>query len=145
MGCTAFNVLKRSRAFLCFLLFLSASRLCSAQFSLLTQHNDIARTGANLQETVLNTSNVNVTSFGKLGSLPVDGNVFAQPLYVPNLSVNGATHNVLFVATEHNSVFAFDADNLTAPPLWQNSSFGTPVPSADIVPSHHQTSVPTPT
>ena len=59
------------------------------QVSVLTQHNDNSRTGQNLQETVLNTSTVNVSNFGKLFSLPVDGNIYVQPLYVPNLTHRG--------------------------------------------------------
>jgi outer membrane protein assembly factor BamB len=96
-----------------------------AQVSVLTQHNDNSRTGANLNETSLNTSNVNVSTFGKLFSMPVDGFVFAQPLYMPGVG----THNVLFVATAHDSVYAFDAD--TGAQLWKKS-LGTPVPSSVI-------------
>ena len=102
-----------------------------AQVSVLTQHNDSSRTGQNLQETLLNTSTVNVANFGKLFSLPVDGNIFAQPLYVPSLSIGGVTRNVVYVATTQNSVFAFDADSGNATPLW-TVNLGTPVPSDDI-------------
>src|ERR1035438_2313893 len=101
------------------------------QVSVLTQHNDTSRTGQNLQETLLTTSNVNVANFGKLFSLPVDGNIFAQPLYVPALTIGGATHNVVYVATAQNSVFAFDADSGNTTPLW-SVNLGTPVPSQDI-------------
>jgi PQQ enzyme repeat len=101
-----------------------------AQVSVLTQHNDNSRTGANLNETSLNTSNVNVSTFGKLFSMPVDGFVYAQPLYMPNVNMpNSGTHNVLLVATAHDSVYAFDAD--TGAQLWQKS-LGTPVPSSVI-------------
>jgi len=85
----------------------------------LTYHNDVARTGQNLNETMLTPSNVNSTSFGLLGSAAVDGPVDAEPLYAGSLTVKGAVHNVLFVATENDSVYAFDADTLTQ--LWQNS------------------------
>jgi hypothetical protein len=101
-----------------------------AQVSVLTQHNDTSRTGANLNEVSLNTSNVNVSTFGKLFSMPVDGFVFAQPLYLPKVNMPGiGTHNILFVATAHDSVYAFDAD--TGAQLWQ-TSLGTPVPESVI-------------
>jgi len=104
----------------------------SGQVSVLTQHNDNARTGQNVNETTLNTSNVNVNGFGKLFWRTVDGFIYAQPLYVPGVTVQGATHNVVYVATQHNSVYAFDADNPNQPaPLWQ-VNLGTPVPSQDI-------------
>jgi hypothetical protein len=76
----------------------------AAQTPVLTQHNDIGRTGQNTAETILTPSNVNTTQFGKLFSLKVDGQVYAQPLYVPKLTINGAVHNVLIVATEADSV-----------------------------------------
>jgi hypothetical protein len=88
-----------------------------------TYHNDVARTGQNLNEAVLTTANVNTTTFGKLRSLPVDGKVDAQPLYLAQLAIGGATRNVLYVATEHGSVYAFDADAGTQ--LWQVSTLGS--------------------
>jgi hypothetical protein len=101
-----------------------------AQVRVLTQHNDTSRTGANLNEVRLNTSNVNVSTFGKLFSMPVDGFVFAQPLYLPEVNMPGiGTHNILFVATAHDSVYAFDAD--TGTQLWQ-TSLGTPVPESVV-------------
>lgn len=101
--------------------------------SVLTQHNDNRRTGANLQETILNTSNVNVDQFGKLFTRSVDGYIYAQPLVAAGVSfAQGVTRNVVYVATEHNSVYAFDADDsAAAAPLWQ-VNFGTPVPSQEI-------------
>jgi len=107
------------------LLFGLAFLPAEAQVSVTTARNDNMRDGQNLNETVLTPSNVNVGQFGKLFSQPVDGYVYAQPLYVPNVSIPGmGTHNVLYVATEHDSVYAFDADNntgLNAQPLWQTS------------------------
>jgi hypothetical protein len=101
-----------------------------AQVSVLTQHNNNSRTGANLNETSLKTANVNVSTFGKLFGMPVDGFVYAQPLYMPNVNMpNSGTHSVLFVATAHDSVYAFDAD--TGAQLWQRS-LGTAVPSSVI-------------
>ncbi len=101
-----------------------------AQVNVLTWHNDNQHTGQNLQETILTPTNVNAAKFGKLFSYPVDGMIYAQPLYVQGLTVNGATHNVVFVATENDSVFAFDADSevQNPTPLWQTSySNGTTV------------------
>jgi len=104
----------------------------NAQVSVLTQHNDNARTGQNLSETALNTGNVNQSEFGKLFWRTVDGFIYAQPLYVPGLTIQGITRNVVYVATQHNSVYAFDADDPTAStPLWQ-VNLGTSVPMEDI-------------
>ncbi len=97
--------------------------------SVTTYHNDAARSGANLQETVLSPVNVTATQFGRLFALPVDGDVYAQPLYLPNLTIpNQGVHNVLFVASAHDSVYAFDAD-VAGPPLWVDH-LGTPVPNS---------------
>lgn len=99
----------------------------------LTQHNDQYRTGANLSETILTPSNVNSTQFGKLFSYTVDGYVFAQPLYVSGYSIGGGTHNVCYIATMEDSVYAFDADSNTT--YWHKQFTGgniTPVPIVDI-------------
>ena len=88
--------------------------------SVTTYHNDNARTGQNLNETILTTNNVNQSSFGKLFVISADGKVDAQPLYLPNISISGRTHNLLFVATEHGSVYGIDADGGTQ--LWQVST-----------------------
>jgi len=87
-----------------------------------TYKNDLARTGQNLTETVLTLANVNATSFGKLRFLSTDGKVDAQPLYLAALTVQGAAHNVVFVATENDSVYAFDADSGAV--LWHVSLLG---------------------
>jgi len=91
----------------------------SGSANVLTYHNDLARTGQNLEEGILTPGNVNAKTFGKVGFLTTDGLVDAEPLYVSNLAIGGRSHNVVFVATEHDSVYAFDADRLT--PLWQVS------------------------
>jgi hypothetical protein len=84
----------------------------------LTYHNNNMRTGQNSSETMLTLKNVNVNTFGKLFVIPTDGLVDAQPLYAPNINIPGnGTHNVLFVASENDTVYGFDADNGTT--LWQ--------------------------
>jgi outer membrane protein assembly factor BamB len=88
----------------------------------LTYHNDVGRTGQNLEEKILRLDNVKPEKFGKVGFLATDGLVDAEPLYVPNLRVAGRVHNVVFFATEHDSVYAFDADDLT--PLWHVTVLG---------------------
>jgi uncharacterized protein (UPF0548 family) len=87
--------------------------------NVLTYHNDVGRTGQNLNETILTHGNVNSTSFGKKTFLTTDGLVDAEPLYVSNLQIGGAAHNVVFVVTEHNSVYAFDAETFAQ--LWKVS------------------------
>ncbi len=84
-----------------------------------TYKNDVGRTGQNVTESVLNLTNVSASSFGLLRTLAVDGKVDAQPLYLAQLTVSGGKHNVVFVATEHDSVYAFDAD--TGATLWRTS------------------------
>jgi hypothetical protein len=81
-------------------------------------HNDLSRDGVNSQEYALTPTNVNTTSFGKLFSCVADGAVYAQPLWVSNVTVNGAQHNVVFVATAHDGLFAFDADANPCATLW---------------------------
>jgi putative Ig domain-containing protein len=85
----------------------------------LTYHNDNSRDGLNANETILTTAHVKSATFGKVGTITVDGLVDAEPLYVGSLNVGGTLHNVLFVATEHDSVYAFDADTFTQ--LWHTS------------------------
>ena len=103
---------------------LLAVPIAGAQVNVTTQQNDIARTGQNLNETSLTTSTVNSTQFGKLFARPVAGAISAQPLYLSGVTINGATHNVVFVATRSDVVYAFDADSNTganASPLWSAS------------------------
>ncbi len=87
-----------------------------------TSQYDNARTGANVRESILSPKNVNERRFGKVASLPVDGDVYAQPLYLPGVDIpDKGLHNVLFIATEHDSVYAFDADRRSTKPLWHRS------------------------
>jgi hypothetical protein len=104
-------------------LALTCEATLGAQPSVLTWHNDSARTGQNLQETILTPTNVKSSTFGKLFVMNVDGKVDAQPLYVPSVTIPGqGVHNVLYVVTEHASAYAFDADNGTQ--LWKVSALG---------------------
>ncbi len=118
----------------CALVISGSTAIANGQVAVSTHHNDNGRTGQNLAELVLNTSNVNVNTFGKLFSRAVDGQIYAQPLYLPDLAVAGQIRNVVYVATQNDSVYAFDADDPTASsPLW-HVNFGTPVPSTDVAP-----------
>ena len=119
-----------------FVLCLGVS-LAWGQNNVLTQHNDNARSGLNPNETRLTPANVNVSSFGKLFTQSVDGVIAGQPLYASQVLMNdGNVHNVVYVATQNNSVYAFDADSAmgnNASPLWSVSlnDGGTPDPIAD--------------
>jgi len=101
----------------------------AAQVNVTTYHNDNSRTGQNVQETVLTTSNVASSTFGEIFYVPVDGQVYAQPLVLSNVSIGGGTHNVVYVATENDTVYAIDAN--TGKIYWQKSLLlngGGPIP-----------------
>src|SRR6516164_4394335 len=119
-ACTGANPMKRSS----FLGWAAATLLVGPILAaqVVTSQYDNQRTGATLNEKALTPENVNVNRFGKLGAYKVDGAVYAQPLYLPGVEIPGkGRHNVLFVATEHDSLYAFDADSPGTPPLWQVS------------------------
>ena len=110
----------------------------STQVTVPMSQYDYERTGANLQEWILNPSNVDPTHFGKLFSRVVDDSIYALPLIVPNLNIAGQQRNVMFVATMGNTVYAFDADDpAQSEPLWARN-LGTPAPGDSwIGPTHH--------
>lgn len=107
----------RSRLLLFFVLLCGS--LLIAQTAVTTYQNDNNRSGANTHETVLTPSNVNVSTFGRKSLFLVQGYVYAQPLYVPNVNINGTSHNIVFVATEHDQVYAFDVN--TGHQLWETN------------------------
>lgn len=124
------------------LMLLSISALAGAQVSVLTYHNDVARSGLNASETILTPANVNKTTFGLLFSNPVDSPIVGQPLYLPGVTISGlGVHNVVYVATLNDSVYAFDADSNTgsnASPLWKvnftNAAAGITTASGSYLP-----------
>jgi len=106
----------------------------SSSTDVITYHYDNQRTGQNLNEVTLTPANVNSTKFGKLGEFTVDGKVDAQPLYLSNLMIGGQKKNVLYVATEHGSIYAFDADSIngtTSASLWKTSMLGSGETTSD--------------
>ena len=102
-------------------LFLFAALIARSQTSVLTQHNDLYRTGWNNKESVLTTRNVNKNSFGKLFTRNVDDQIYAQPLVVSGVNIPGSgSKNIVIVATVNNSVYAFDADSANvSTPYWE--------------------------
>ena len=113
------------------------SLMAASPVAVLTYHNDNARTGANTNEVILTPANVNSTTFGKLFSYPVDGQVYAQPLILTNVTIPGqGVHNVLVVCTEHDTVYGFDADSNAGPNgglLWQtNLGISAVTPNSDF-------------
>jgi len=118
MSMTAFKSL---RAFaLCLFVLGFSNHSATAQTMILTQHNDISRTGQNLNETTLTPSNVTASQFGKLYAIQLDAQTYTQPLYMGSLTIGSVSHSVLFVATENDSVYAFDTATNGAP-LWKAS------------------------
>jgi hypothetical protein len=106
-----------------------AQKAPTGTVNVLTRQNDNQHTGQNLQETILTPTNVNSGSFGKIFGYPVDGQLYAAPLYVQNLTMaQGGVHNVVFVATEYDSIYAFDADSATTnpAPLWHTNFLNPP-------------------
>jgi outer membrane protein assembly factor BamB len=111
----------RQRSSLCAILGTASLGFAADQLRVTTSQYDNARTGANIREVVLSPRNVNAGQFGKLFSLKVDGDIYAQPLYLPALQIPGkGRHDVIFLATENDSVYAFDAHERAAP-LWRTS------------------------
>lgn len=123
---------------------LTASIPSGSAVNIPTWHGDAARTGLNAKEIALGTSNVSPGNFGKLFSYLVDGYVYGEPLLMSNVTINGSVHNVLYVATERDSVYAFDADSY-GNPLWQMSLLKageSPVTGGTILPFEGVTSTP---
>ena len=136
-GLTHFSE-SRAIAFVPVLLFtlIFAQLPLLGQTPITTWHYDNSRSGADTTETLLTPSNVNTQSFGKLFTLPVDGYIVGHPLYLPGVNISGqGTHNVVYVATMHDSVFAFDADSGSTSPLWMTSIFTYSPAGATTVPA----------
>jgi hypothetical protein len=106
------------------------SSLAMAQVAVTTYHNDNARSGANNHETILTPANVKVNTFGKKATFAVQGFVYAQPLYLSNLSINGTSHNVVFIATEHDQLYAFDVNS--GQQLWRANYLSSANPGIQI-------------
>ena len=112
--------------------------ISGAQMAVTTYQLDNYRSGANTHETILTPTNVNVAQFGRKAVFSVAGQVYAQPLYVPNVNINSVLHNVVYIATEHDQVYAFDVNSSQM--LWQKNLLittspllqVTPVPNGDV-------------
>ena len=129
------NLCVQTCAYTILLALIAATTLASAQTPVTTWHYDNANSGANPNETILTPQNVNSTSFGKLFSQAVDGVIVGQALYLPGVTISGAVHNVVYVATMNDSVYAFDADSNTgvnASPLWQTTFLSKKVTAIPI-------------
>jgi hypothetical protein len=109
------------------IVLLAAPSQVIGQADVLTQHNDPARTGANLNETTLTPINVTASQFGMLFQRPVDDQIYSQPLVVSGVDIGGVKHNVVYVATVHNSVYAYDADDASRTAPYWHVNFGAPV------------------
>jgi hypothetical protein len=108
---------------------LTVNAVQTGTVNVLTYHNDVARTGQNLSESTLTTANVKSANFGMVGNLSVDAGVDAEPLYVSNLTLGGGVHNVVYIVTENDSVYAFDADTFAQ--LWHVSVLGANESASD--------------
>jgi hypothetical protein len=124
---------KIQRTFGSAVFLLSAAAGFGQPVSVITNRYGNDRLGVNQSETVLNTSNVSDSTFGKLFSMPVDGQVYAQPLYLPNVNIGGVVHNVIYTVTENNSIYAFDANNPAAQMLW-HVNVGPPI-ACSVIPT----------
>src|SRR5271155_2613051 len=120
-------------------LFMVSLSIASAQVNITTWQADLTHSGTNPNETILTPANVgSAGSFGLLFTQPTDGQTYGQVLYAGGVNVSGTTHNLVFVGTEHDSMYAFDADNNTgsnANPIWHDAMLPTgtePVPQADV-------------
>ena len=105
----------------------ASNTVAPANTAVTTYKEDTARTGNHVTETILNTGTVKQSTFGKRITYAVDGQIYAQPLFLPGITIKGTTHNVVYVATEHDSIYAFDADaTQTEAPLWHTSFINPP-------------------
>ena len=115
---------RSAQAVACFLLL--SPLTVPAQVDVLTQHNDRERTGTNLQERILAPANVNQKQFGMLFKHVVDDQLYTQPLVATNVKIEGGWHDVVYVTTVNNSVYAFDANDASAAKPFWHVNFGTP-------------------